>query len=207
MIVNVVRGGPGPRQHPPVPVRLLAGHPRRRPRRLPHARPGAAYRPGDGRADHATPSTWPTQYRTPVMILADGLLGQMMEPVSFPEPAERRRPTCSGPGPAAEGLGVDRGDRPSAALHPVADPGAGRARAAQLSSGREVRRHRSEGDTGRARGLRRRRASWSRPTAPRRACAKGRLKVRAPRASRVGLFRPITLWPFPSQPAGRLAKP
>lgn len=26
------------------------------------------------------------QYRTPVMILADGLLGQMMEPVTFPEP-------------------------------------------------------------------------------------------------------------------------
>ena len=32
------------------------------------------------------------QYRTPVMILADGLLGQMMEPVSFEKKANRKLP-------------------------------------------------------------------------------------------------------------------
>ena len=33
------------------------------------------------------------QYRMPAMILADGLLGQMMEPVTFPEPRCRTSPT------------------------------------------------------------------------------------------------------------------
>jgi 2-oxoglutarate ferredoxin oxidoreductase subunit alpha len=28
------------------------------------------------------------KYRNPVMILGDGLIGQMMEPVEFPEPSE-----------------------------------------------------------------------------------------------------------------------
>ena len=40
---------PGPRRHPAVPGRLLAGHPRARPRRLPRGRVRAVHRPGDGR--------------------------------------------------------------------------------------------------------------------------------------------------------------
>ena len=34
------------------------------------------------------PSTWPIKYRMPAMILADGMLGQMMEPVVMPEPID-----------------------------------------------------------------------------------------------------------------------
>ena len=81
VIVNVQRGGPGLGGIQPSPGRLLAGHPRARPRRLPRcwcSPPPPCRR-------------WPTcvqqafdvadQYRTPVMILADGMLGQMMEPV------------------------------------------------------------------------------------------------------------------------------
>jgi 2-oxoglutarate ferredoxin oxidoreductase subunit alpha len=34
------------------------------------------------------------QYRTPVMILADGMMGQMMEPVVFKEPKPRIYPEC-----------------------------------------------------------------------------------------------------------------
>ena len=34
------------------------------------------------------------QYRTPVMILADGMMGQMMEPVVFKEPKPRVYPEC-----------------------------------------------------------------------------------------------------------------
>ena len=42
---------PGPGQHRALPVRLLPGHPRRRPRRLPHHRAGALVGAGDGRPD------------------------------------------------------------------------------------------------------------------------------------------------------------
>ena len=37
------------------------------------------------------------RYRMPVMILADGMLGQMMEPVVLPEPKTRRCRTSPGP--------------------------------------------------------------------------------------------------------------
>ena len=51
VIVNIMRGGPGPRRHSTRPKRLLPGHARRRPRRLPHLRAGAGKRAGGGRFD------------------------------------------------------------------------------------------------------------------------------------------------------------
>ena len=83
VIVNIMRGGPGTRRHPPEPVGLLPGHQGRRPRRLPL--PGARARlgAGGGGPDAWTPSTSRTSYRNPVFVLGDGLIGQMMEPVEF----------------------------------------------------------------------------------------------------------------------------
>ena len=49
VIVNVQRGGSGPRFHPALPGRLLAGHQGHRPRRLPHRRVRALHGAGDGR--------------------------------------------------------------------------------------------------------------------------------------------------------------
>jgi 2-oxoglutarate ferredoxin oxidoreductase subunit alpha len=90
VIVNMVRGGPGlgniaPAQGDYFQATRSAGH-------------------GDGRLIVVAPSTiqeavdltilafdLAERYRNPVMILGDGILGQMMEPVSFPQPVERVR--------------------------------------------------------------------------------------------------------------------
>jgi len=90
VIVNMVRGGPGlgnigPAQSDYFQATRSAGH-------------------GDGRLIVLAPSTiqeaadltilafdLAERYRNPVMILGDGILGQMMEPVSFPPPQRRER--------------------------------------------------------------------------------------------------------------------
>ena len=88
VVVNMVRGGPGlgniaPAQSDYFQATKSAGH-------------------GDGRLIVLAPATiqeagdltilafdLAERYRNPVMILGDGILGQMMEPVSFPEPVTR----------------------------------------------------------------------------------------------------------------------
>jgi 2-oxoglutarate ferredoxin oxidoreductase subunit alpha len=88
VIVNMVRGGPGlgniaPAQSDYFQATKTAGH-------------------GDGRLLVLAPATiqeaadltilafdLAERYRNPVMILGDGILGQMMEPVSFPPPVTR----------------------------------------------------------------------------------------------------------------------
>jgi len=90
VIVNMVRGGPGlgniaPAQGDYFQATRSAGH-------------------GDGRLLVLAPATiqeaadltilafdLAERYRNPVMILGDGILGQMMEPVTFPEPVARER--------------------------------------------------------------------------------------------------------------------
>ncbi len=49
LVVNVMRGGPRPRHHPPLAGRLPSGRPRRRSRRLPFHSARAIDRAGDGR--------------------------------------------------------------------------------------------------------------------------------------------------------------
>ena len=50
------------------------------------------HRAGDGRPDVYDAFDTADRYRMPVMILADGMLGQMMEPVVLPEPKTRQLP-------------------------------------------------------------------------------------------------------------------
>ncbi len=104
VVVNMMRGGPGlgnvaPAQGDYFQATRSAGH-------------------GDGRLLVLAPATvqeacdltvlafdLADRYRNPVMILGDGILGQMMEPVVFPDPVEPGRDaawatTGAGDGPA-----------------------------------------------------------------------------------------------------------
>jgi len=87
VIVNVMRGGPGLGDIAPAQADYL------------QATKGGGH--GDYHTIVLAPSTVPEageltmlafdladRYRTPVMILADGMLGQMMEPVELPEPVD-----------------------------------------------------------------------------------------------------------------------
>ncbi len=75
-------------------------------------------------------------YRNPVLILGDGLIGQMMEPVEF---AESRR---THQGAAAQGLGRHRQQRQQTTFgHQLALSRSGGARATQLPAQGEVRPH------------------------------------------------------------------
>ena len=99
VVVNIMRGGPGLGSIGAIPGRLPPGDQGARPRRLPGARACTlVHRRGD-RPGRATRSIIAERYRTPVMILADGILGQAMEPV---EPDFRSRSSTgsrTGPSP------------------------------------------------------------------------------------------------------------
>ena len=84
VFVNVVRGGPGLGDIQPAQKRLLPVHQRRRSRRLPLdcSSTGSIQEAVDLME---TAFRLADNYRIPVMMLADGMLGQMMEPVVFPE--------------------------------------------------------------------------------------------------------------------------
>ena len=100
------------------------------------------------------------RYRTPVMILADGVMGQAMEPVV---------PVYRMPARDAGRLGALRRRRPPAARRPLAPPPAGGPRGAQPASCRRSSpRSPSTRSAGRASTSRTPRSSSS-PTAPRRA--------------------------------------
>ena len=104
VIVNIMRGGPGlgniaPAQGDYFQATRSAGH-------------------GDGRLLVLAPSTVQEaadlttlafdlagHYRNPVMVLGDGILGQMMEPVTFAAPVPR------GPRPAWATTGAGEGER------------------------------------------------------------------------------------------------
>ena len=89
VVVNVMRGGPGLGNIAPSQGGLLPGHPRRRARRLQTIVLGPAS--VQEMAD-CMPLAFDLadQYRMTVMILADGVLGQMMEPLML-EPKPRRK--------------------------------------------------------------------------------------------------------------------
>ena len=91
VIVNMMRGGPGLGNILPwatafVPFAAAATA-------TTHHRPGT--RVGPELADHHGRLELADRYRSPVIILADGMMGQMMEPVEFNTPPPRQYPECT----------------------------------------------------------------------------------------------------------------
>ena len=137
------------------------------------------------------------RYRNPVIVLADGFIGQMMEPVELPgrpAPPPAKAWACRGDAATRKNL---------ITLHL---PGARRAGAAQPQARGEVRAG-VRGRRSRARGVpdRGRRHGRSSATASSRRIAATAVDAGAQRGHRVGLLRPITLWPFPDAAPDRRA--
>jgi len=136
------------------------------------------------------------EYRIPVMILADGMLGQMMEPVVFKKPKPRNYPedlvmkgAGGGKSKIIRGLILDPLDLEEHIwkLH----------RKYRMIAEREARSELYRTDDAEL-------VIVAYGTASR--IAKGAIKRLRKQGLRVGLFRPITLWPFPSQQIRDLSK-
>ena len=192
VIVNMVRGGP-------------AWATSRRPS------PTTSRPPAAAATATTRPSCWPParcrssptvvplafdladKYRNPVIILGDGMLGQMMEPVDFDEPRAAAR--------LPEGLRARRGPRTGrpASIHSLIfdtklqeEHNWKLLRKFQLMEQNEVRYETYLTDDAEmvvvAYGMGAR-------------IAKGAIKRLRQEGLKVGLLRPITLWPFPAQGA------
>jgi len=197
VIVNIMRGGPGlgdiaPAQGDYFQATKGGGH-------------------GDYHMIVLGPSTVPEageltilafdladKYRTPVMILADGMLGQMMEPVDLPDPIDPESL------PKKDwALTGAKGRDPNIILSFDLDPEVLKRMNLELQEKyraieeNEVRYEEYETDDAKiviaAYGTVARIAK----TVVRRARAEG---------IKLGLFRPITLWPFPYEPLRELAE-
>ena len=129
------------------------------------------------------------KYRTPVMILADGMMGQMMEPVVFKEPKPRNyheKYILKG-----AGAGKSRFIR-SLILDPRAmeEHNWKLARKYEVITQRETRHEAFNTEDAQL-------IITAYGTAAR--IAKGAIKRLWDAGLKVGLFRPITLWPFPAR--------
>ena len=186
IIVNIMRGGPGlgnilPSQGDYFQATRGGGHGDYR---------TIVFAPGSGQelADLTMDAfDLADNYRTPVMILADGMMGQMMEPVIFKKPKPRQYPekfmlrgAGAGKSKFIRGLlldpidseahnwklarkyGVITENEPRFELHRVDD-----AELVIVAYGTAAR------------------------------IAKGAIKRLRNRGLKIGLFRPITVWPFP----------
>ena len=124
------------------------------------------------------------QYRTPVMVLADGMLGQMMEPVELPDPID----PASLPKKEWAATGA-KGRDPNIILSFDLDPEVLKRMNLELQrryqeiERKEVRYEESE-------------------------TKDADIVIRMARAEgiKLGLFRPITVWPFPYQPLKELSQ-
>ncbi len=138
------------------------------------------------------------KYRNPAMLLADGLLGQMMEPVTITEVADLQIP----PKPWAT-TGMVPG-KPQSVINSLGLPGnllevinMRLQKKYQEIEAAEVRFEEENTDTADL-------VIVAYGTSAR--IAKSAIdKVRA-QGKKVGLFRPVTLWPFPSKRINELAK-
>ncbi len=131
------------------------------------------------------------QYRTPVMILGDGMMGQMMEPVVFPEPIDLANLP---PKPWI----LDGADgRPSRViLSLLLDTSVEENHNWKLARKYEaIAREITRGETYLVDDARMVVIAYG--TAAR--IAKGAVKRVREMGLKVGLFRPVTLWPFPSK--------
>ena len=134
------------------------------------------------------------QYRTPVLVLSDGRLGQMMEPVELRDPPAKKR--VEKPWALTGAKGRDPHFLCSFSCRRRSLP----------TTTENCRRSigRSNGANARAESYRtddaRNWCSW--PTGPVRLCREA-ADILRDEGLKVGLFRPITLWPFPSEEAAR----
>jgi 2-oxoglutarate ferredoxin oxidoreductase subunit alpha len=136
------------------------------------------------------------RYRTPVMILADGMMGQMMEPVVFKEPIPREysesymmRGAGDGKSKIIRGLILDplEMEEHNWRLH----------RKYELIAQKETRYELYKADDAEI-------IIVAYGTGAR--IAEGAIKRLRETGLRAGLFRPISLWPFPTNELRDLAK-
>ena len=196
VIVNIVRGGPGLGNIAPAQCDYF------------QATKGGGH--GDYRLIVLGPSSVPEAgeltmlafdladtYRIPVMILADGMLGQMMEPVELPEPVD------------VEGLPAKdwattgaAGRDPNIVLSFDLDPEKLKEMNLVLQAkyreieANEVRYEESDTDDADI-------VITAHGTIAR--IAKSVIRAARAEGIKLGLFRPITLWPFPSEPLRALS--
>jgi 2-oxoglutarate ferredoxin oxidoreductase subunit alpha len=136
------------------------------------------------------------QYRTPVMILADGMMGQMMEPVVFKEPKPRVYPESymmrgagTGKHKIVRGLILDPLE--------MEEHNWTLERKFQLIARQETRHELYQADDAEL-------ILVAYGTGAR--IAKGAIKRLHEAGIKAGLFRPISLWPFPMNELRDLAK-
>jgi 2-oxoglutarate/2-oxoacid ferredoxin oxidoreductase subunit alpha len=197
VIVNIVRGGPGlgdiaPAQSDYFQATKGGGH-------------------GDYHMIVLGPSTVPEAgeltmlafdladtYRTPVMLLADGMLGQMMEPVLLPEPIDVSRL------PKKEWATTGAAGRePNIILSFDLDPEVLKQMNLRLQEkyreieAKEVRFEEVETEDAQI-------IIAAYGTIAR--IAKSVVQMARAEGIRLGLFRPITLWPFPYEPLRALSR-
>ena len=196
VIVNIVRGGPGLGNIAPSQCDYF------------QATKGGGH--GDYRLIVLGPSTVPEageltmlafdladQYRIPVLILADGMLGQMMEPVELPDPVDVASL------PAKEWALTGATGREPNVIHSFdMDPEGLR----QINRDLQAKYARIAENETRYEAMEAEDADIV--LAAYGTIARiGKSVVRMARAEgiKLGLFRPITLWPFPSDPLRDLA--
>ncbi len=197
VIVNVVRGGPGLGNIAPAQCDYF------------QATKGGGH--GDYHMIVLAPSTVPEageltmlafeladRYRTPVMILADGMLGQMMEPVELPEPvAPESLPKKPWATTGAHGRA------PNIILSFDLDPEGLRKMNLELQERyRTIRENEvryEETETADAEIVIAAYGTVAR-------IAKSVVRMAREAGIRLGLFRPITVWPFPYEPLKELSK-
>ncbi len=196
VIVNVVRGGPGLGNIAPSQCDYF------------QATKGGGH--GDYRMIVLGPSTVPEageltilafdladKYRIPVMILADGLLGQMMEPVELPEPVDLESlPAKDWAATGAEGrdpniiLSFDLGPENLKQMNLVLQE-----KYREIVNN-EVRYEESDSQDADI-------VIAAHGTIAR--IAKSVVRMARAEGIKLGLFRPITLWPYPYEPLRALA--
>ncbi|MGB2983124.1 MAG: 3-methyl-2-oxobutanoate dehydrogenase subunit VorB [Candidatus Bipolaricaulia bacterium] len=196
VIVNVVRGGPGLGNIAPSQCDYF------------QATKGGGH--GDYHLIVLAPSTVPEageltmrafdladEYRIPVMILADGMLGQMMEPVELPEPVD----TSSLPAKDWALTGA-KGRDPNIVLSFDLDPERLKAMNIALQEkyarivANEIEHEETLTEDAEV-------VIAAYGTAAR--IAKSVVQMARSEGIKAGLFRPITLWPFPYDPLKALA--
>ncbi len=145
-------------------------------------------------------------YRNPALILSDGLLGQMMEPAHFPEPAERRRTGLLRGRelpPKNWALTGARGRPPQYIRSLLMAPGQLEEHNFHLAEKyAAMEQHEPRAEMLDCEGAKIVLAAYGSSAR----LAKGALQILRRRGVRAGLFRPITLWPFPQRELARLAR-
>ena len=197
VIVNVVRGGPGLGNISPSQCDYF------------QATKGGGH--GDYRLIVLAPSTVPEageltmlafeladQYRIPVMILADGLLGQMMEPVELPEPVD----IASLPKKEWATTGAKDRDPNIVLSFEMAPPDLKQLNLDLQAKYREISTHEVRYEEYQTEDADLVIAAYG--TISR--IAKSVVRMARAEGIKLGLFRPITAWPFPYEPLKALSE-